>query len=64
MNSENKIKLSNMDFESFPNQWSPGEKIFKSKYFANKSYIYSYVHMKPLLSMFMKGNEVTLTGQN
>ena len=24
--------------------------------------IYSYVHMKPLLSMFMKGNEVTLTG--
>ena len=25
---------------------------------------YSYVHMKPLLSMFMKGNEVYLTGQN
>ena len=27
-------------------------------------YIYSYVHMKPLQSMFMKRNEVTLTGQN
>ena len=26
------------------------------------SYTYSYVHMKPLLSMFMKGNEVYLTG--
>ena len=26
--------------------------------------MYSYVHMKPLLSIFMKGNEVTLTGQN
>ena len=25
---------------------------------------YSYAHMKLLLSMFMKGNEVTLTGQN
>ena len=25
---------------------------------------YSYVHMKPLLSMFMKGNEVYMTGQN
>ena len=25
---------------------------------------YSYVHMKPLRSMFLKGNEVTLTGQN
>ena len=26
--------------------------------------MYSYVHMKPPLSMFMKGIEVTLTGQN
>ena len=26
--------------------------------------MYSYVHMKPLLRMFMKGNEVILTGQN
>ena len=26
--------------------------------------MYSYVHMKPLQSMFMKGNEVTLTWQN
>ena len=27
-------------------------------------HIYSYIHIKPLLSIFMKGNEVTLTGQN
>ena len=26
--------------------------------------MYGYVHMKPLLSMFMKGNEVTLREQN
>ena len=40
--------------------------IFRVSYMLEPTVIpkYSYVHMKPLLSMFMKGNEVTLRERN
>ena len=47
-----------------PNKVFSGVAIQLHAFKAILNLIYSYVHMKPPLTMFMKGNEVTLTGQN